>query len=468
MSLVKIQTNNSALPNGNPATFFTTDTAASVSAITVKNIGGFLINQILLIGGFGNEGSEIINTSTVTAPSGFTVTLASATIFPHSADTPINVLNFDQVEFSTALTTVGVKTVLATVNILPGTDTTTYDDTSGATGYYYSRYKNSITGAFSSYSAPIPVQGYSITTARSIIDNALAAINQVTSDTLPDTFFFNEMNNFQYEVLRELKRWSWMQSFSTIIGQSATGTWRVAVPTDLDDQNTSRDIYNFKLGNNFDMTWVDKEKWDSIIQGVSYSTLAAPILLNDATVTLTNSGDFSDGGVLYIGANTYGYTANNRTTNVITLTDLAATTAPIDSDVFEGAALGLPTYWTTYGGYLYHYPVTAREYTQRNYYLDYYMSLTRIISDADSIVVPDAAACQYFLEWKALKRLANGAEDEAALSAKANFMERKNRLVSFETNGRTLQLRPRLNSMGNAPFQYDDDERVRDGAFANI
>lgn len=468
MSLVKVSTNNLTLLTGNPSTFFTTDTASGVSAITVKNIGGFLINQILLIGGFGNEGSEIINTSAVTSPSGSTITLASATVFPHSADTNVSVLNFDQVEFSTATTTTGVKSVLATVTILPGTDTTTYDDASGSTGYYFSRYKNSITGAFSGYSAPIPVQGYSITTARSIIDNALSAINQFTTDTLSDVFFFNELNNFQYEVLRELKRWSWMQSFNTIIGQSATGTWRVAVPTDLDDQNTSRDIYNFKLGNNYDMTWVDKEKWDSIIQGVSNSTLAAPILLNDATVTLTNSGDFPDGGVLYIGADTYGYTTNDRTTNIITLTDLAATTAPVDSDVFVGAALGLPTYWTTYGGYLYHYPVTASEYTQRNYYLDYYMSLTRIISDADSIVVPDAVAAQYYLEWKALKRLANGMEDDAALGAKANFMERKNRLVSFETNGRTLQLRPRLNSMGRGPFQYDDDERVRDGNFSNI
>ena len=55
------------------------DTASSSSTLLVKNIAGFAINQILLVGDIANEGTEIVKTNASTAPTGSTITLVSCT-----------------------------------------------------------------------------------------------------------------------------------------------------------------------------------------------------------------------------------------------------------------------------------------------------------------------------------------------------------------------------------------------------
>jgi len=78
--------------------------------LTVKDIGGFAINQILLIGELGAENSELIKTHAATAPTGSTVTLAANLVYAHPIDTPITVLIYDQFEISHSVTETGTKT----------------------------------------------------------------------------------------------------------------------------------------------------------------------------------------------------------------------------------------------------------------------------------------------------------------------------------------------------------------------
>src|SRR5579872_3970102 len=66
-------------------TFLIADSASGSSTITVRNITGFAVNQILLIGEPGLQGSEIIKTHSSTAPSGSTITLAANTALAHGA-----------------------------------------------------------------------------------------------------------------------------------------------------------------------------------------------------------------------------------------------------------------------------------------------------------------------------------------------------------------------------------------------
>ncbi len=146
-------------------------------------------------------------------------------------------------------------------------------------------------------------------------------------------------------MLRELKRWSFLQVFNYNLGQLTTGQWKIALPTNLDDQNSNRSIYNFRVGTLSNLFWVDKEKWNEIISGVANTTLASNISVSDATITLTDASDFPDGGSLYIGANTYQYTSINRTTNVVTLTSVSTTTNTAGQDVFNGASFGTPQYF---------------------------------------------------------------------------------------------------------------------------
>ena len=84
------------------STVLTADIASGSNTFRVKDIDGFATDQILLIGELGREGSEIIKTDASTAPSGTTITLSSNTVFAHSAQTRVYLLEFDQIEFSHA------------------------------------------------------------------------------------------------------------------------------------------------------------------------------------------------------------------------------------------------------------------------------------------------------------------------------------------------------------------------------
>lgn len=442
-------------------TFLSADIASGSSTLTVKNIVGFAVNQILLIGEPGNEGSEIIKTHASSAPSGSTITLAANTGFAHSTGTFVYILGFDQVEFSTAATLTGSKSVLATSNIEADALDTRYNDTAASTGFYFARFKETIGNTFTSYSDGVPVGGYTPLTARAVMNVALSMLHR-RPDDIPDEYLFDNINACQYEVLRELKRWSWMHSFDTDIGNTATGTWRVVVPTNLDDQNTQKSVYLFRIGKQMPMTWVDKEKWQELTYGVAHSTLSVALLAGATTMTLTSSQDFDDAGTVTSGANSYTYTANARSTGVLTLSTTIDSTnvASSGDDVFQGAALGEPRNWTTFGGYFYHYPVTSSSYTNRNYFADYYKSLTVIASDTDVLVIPDPTVYHYYLSWKIMLYIHNGEETPEGTAFFNQYIIRREKLKQKEVIGRTFKLRPRINDWSRQMRINDDASRL--------
>ncbi len=461
MALVKIKTANTSLTIGQPTTYLTSDTAAGVSALTVKNITGFAINQILVIGQLGNENTEIIKTHASTAPTGSTITLAAATVFPHSASTYITAILYDQVEISTATTVSGSKTVLTTTNIVADSETTNYNDTANSTGYYFARFKNTITSTFSSYSDPIPTTGYTLKSARRLIDQALGKINKQTSPTFSDDFAFGEINNCQTECLRDRKRWSFMQVFDYDLGQLSTGQWRIALPDDIDDENTNKSIYNFRVGTGTNLTWVDKAKWNEIIQGVAHTTLATNVTVGALTVTVDDAGNFNPTqGTLSIGANNYTYTS--LVGNVFTLNTASTTTNTSGEDVFQGATIGMPQYWTTFGGYLYFYPIIDPFQDLNAGILDYYSKQVPISDDTTEIVLPDPTVVINYLCYAFLMRQNNGVENEATISWYAKYKDRKDTMYTKEVLNRNFWLKPRLNKFD---MSGDDPKSVRIGNF---
>ena len=438
-------------------TYLSADMPAGSSTLTVQNISNFAINQILLIGDPGNQNSEIVKTHTSTAPTGTTITLAANTVFAHTASTPVTTLYFDRVEISTAATVSGSKTTLLAATATPASLIPAnqlnfeYNDTAASVGFYFARWNNSISSAFSPYSEPSPVTAYTMFSARAIIDAALGMINKQTSSVLTDEYAFQNIDACQMEVLREFKRWSFMQSFNTIVGKAVTGNWKIAVPADLDDQNTNKSLYNFRIGKELDMVWVDKESWDDLIAGIAYSTLSVQANPGDMTLTLSNSNDFDDEGTIQVGPLQYGWTANTRATGVLTLGSAVTATALVGQDVFQFASLGYPTYWTIWAGFIYHWPAISTTYNNRNYYLDYYKALTQITSDYDTIVLPDPTVVQYYLAWKFLMKLNNGEETDASTKQFDNYVARREKLKQKESLNRNFILNPDIgnNIYGN-------------------
>jgi len=334
-----------------------------------------------------------------------------------------------------------LKSVLATSNVVADNDTTNYNDTTNTSGYYFARFKNTISSTFSEYSDPAPYDGYTQLSARSIIDNALQMVNKKTSEVLSDQFAFMQIDNCQIECLREFKRWSFMQSFNTIIGQTYNGQMRVALPTNCDDNQTTKSIYNFRIGKELGMEWIDKEEWDGVLQGVAYTTLAQNINLLDTSIVLTSSADFHDSGGVFINGTLFSYSANDRTTGTLTI-DPATATATAGMDAMQGGTTGFPTHYTVFSGYAYFWPAIDSFYSERNFYLDYYIKLVQIQRDSDTIVLPDPTVVQYYVAWKFLLRINNGEETDASKQMKQNYLDRRDRMKKEEWMNRKFIFKP--------------------------
>ena len=461
MATIKIK--NIDLVIDETQTYLISDTAAGVSTLTVKNIQGFTTNQILIIGQLGSENSEIVKTHAVTAPTGNTITLAANTVFPHSASTYITVSICDKVEISNATTISGFKVVIATPSIDVTNDFTIFNNIYSYTGYYFARFYNSITTNFTSYSDPIPTSGYNQFSARTIINKALSNINKKTSEIYSDEFAFDKINDCQMEALREYKRWSFLQVFDSVVGTLYTGQWKFALPTNIDDENTNKSIYNIRIGQSYDLTWVDKEKFNDITAGISHTTLAISFIIGATSITLTDSSDFEDSGTILIGADYIPYLTNDRTTGILTC-DATAVGHTLGEDVFQNATLGTPQYWTTYGGDVYVYPLLDPTMNGRDVKMDYYKKADEITSDSTEIVLPDPTVVQYYLTSAFMIRQANGEETTSSQSWFGKYLSRLAKMKQKESLNRTFKLKPTLNSFDMTKTQ-GDTKKVRTGNF---
>jgi hypothetical protein len=451
-------------------TYLTANVAIGSSTLTVQNIAGFAINQILIIGNLGNDGSEIIKTHTATAPTGSTITLASNTLFAHNTSTTITVINYDIVEISSAPTIAGTKTVLSTIPIVAYNTDTNYEDTSGNVGYRFVRYNNSITSTFSAYSDAIPVSGYDVSSARTIIDKALGRINKKTSEVLSDQFAFDCINDCQEEVLREMKRWSFMVVNDYSLGSLSQGSWNVSLPADIDETYTTKSIYNLRIATQNNLIWVDKEKWNDIIGDTVFTTLANSIIVGATSIVLTDSSDFESTGTITIGANSYAYTANDTSTNTLTIVS-STTTNTSGEYAFQFETTGAPQYWTMINQQAFFYPVLDAQLSGKNIYMDYYKKQVQIVNDTDKIVLNDPTLVQNYLCWAFLVKLNNGEETDTAKSPTGSsgwygrYMMRKDMLKRKETIGRTFKLKPLLNRLDENNIAGNDSKSQRLGNF---
>jgi hypothetical protein len=154
----------------NEATSLAQQANAAETTLSVINTKGFTVNQLVLVGSLGAEDAEIVKTHASTAPTDTVITLAAALKYSHSTDTPITALDFDQIEISHATAKGGSYSILATVDMTVDQAGTTYKDAAGATTDYYKiRYKNSISGGLSGYSAEIPATGFDAATLAGMI-----------------------------------------------------------------------------------------------------------------------------------------------------------------------------------------------------------------------------------------------------------------------------------------------------------
>lgn len=384
--------------------------AAAGSALTVKDIDGFAVNQVLVVGELGTESCEVVKTHASTAPSGTTVTLAAGVEFAHAAGTKVYVVSFDQVEFSHADTLAGAKSVLATSNVQADELEQAYQDTTETAGYYFARFKNSISTTYSSYSPGVPYGGYEDTQIGYAINWALHRNGMKTYDEeVTRLFCLDEVNDCLRYWQGKLKRWPEYFLANQDIGNLTAGNPLIALPTDIYDNDSNEAIPAISLGTGTDIIWYDPSEFRNFKSGEARTQVATEASATDTTLVVDDARDFASSGTLrvYVSGTAYDltYTAVDKTTGTFSgipaSGDGAITvTIPVDTYVHQGADFGVPTRFTIRNGYLELDPIPGASEHNNNVYADYWAMADSVDDEGDVIDATRHDAIKYWLAWK--------------------------------------------------------------------
>lgn len=433
--------------------FLTADAATASGTLTVESITGVSIGDYLLLGEFGNEGSEIVRVHTATAPTGSTITLNANTTKPHIRGEAFYLVDRDQVEFSRSTTLTGSKSTLTTVSINTDGLYTVYEDTTNTTGYGWYRFKNSADTTYSNYSESWPYAGYSEQSLKEIFDSVLLDLGMVDEFGQPQfagiisrNAALKAVKDAQEELAKSRNRWSFLQNFDSNISEIGTGEDAYALPAKVAYENRRAMIQAVRIGSGEKLKYIDKNKFNEYREGVVKTTLATTISSTSTTsMVLTDSSDFPDSGTGYIipddqdSVDTFTFTANNRATNTLTVSGLDDTyTAGVN--VWYGATFGKPLRYTVFEDYIYLDPIPDEDYEDYNLLADLYERPTVVDDPADEVQFP-AFAIKPYVAWK-LSLLKNNGVASDVDSWRQIFDLRKTDLMDNENNGQSFKLTP--------------------------
>ena len=401
---------NKILVADKKSTYLTAAATAAGTTLTVESITGFAKDQILLIGELGNEKTEIIKTDDTTAPSVNTVTLLAGLASAHPIGTKVYIIDYDQVEISwgAAVTGEGDTVLSAGIALQPEQQETQYTDTTKSAGYYFTRFKNTISPAtYSEYSDPIPFVGFGADTVGYVIEYALNRNKTEFTDNITHSFCVEEVNACLRYITGKTKRLLGIQEFDYILGQTERGINKFALPSNCYDKNTNKSILSVKLGDeDYYLDYIDKIEFDKKMRSVCYTQVATEGAIGATSLVVDNAYDYPESGTLniYISNTLYGITYTGITRDTGTFTGIPASgtgaitaTIPVDTNVWKGESEGKPAYYSIWDGNLYLPTLPSATYKNKNIYLNYHTAITSIDSDADTLDLDRFDAVKYWL-----------------------------------------------------------------------
>ena len=436
-------------------TYLSADAAAAATTLTVDSIIGFAVDLILLIGEFGTENSEIVKTHASTAPTGSTVTLASALSFDHNQGDKVTIINFDQMEFSQASTATGTKTVLETIAIQADQLNTISRDTTWTTGtrFGFVRLKDTIGTTYSPYSDPVDYTGYASNSVRYIINYALNERNKSGfTDNVTHDFCIEEINSCLAKIKGKRKHWINLQEFDYSLGSLTRGEWRIALPTNM-YQYSNKSILAVHYAGEANLEYRDEREWNNELEDTFYTDCPSGATAGDTTLTLTDSTDFKSSGTVMVAGMKITYTGNSA--NVLSGIP-ASGTGSITSNISADAMCwqgdyqeGVPEIYTIKEGYIYCYPLVDSTYTGKNLYADYWKEASSVDSDYDTIDVARFDMVKYYLTASVRWQLKNDGIPDKTDGDYQEFLIRLNQAATTaaRSSGQKYKMTPKLNKI---------------------
>ena len=186
---------------GNQDTYLTAQANTGDTTLNVADSAGFAKGDLVLVGNYGSEKTEIVQVSTTVDPTDTVITLETALKFSHTTNVRITIMNYDKIEVSRANSELGTYTTLDTIDIAVDESYTSYTDTAGDWDKWYKiRYYNSKTTEYSTYSSPISATGYKENSVITILRKGKRLFSKY-SDKLIDRDTWIEWLNEGYRIM---------------------------------------------------------------------------------------------------------------------------------------------------------------------------------------------------------------------------------------------------------------------------
>lgn len=403
-------------------TYLSNNFAIGVTALTVDNAVDFTAGSILtVLGSIGAENCEFGYASAHTNQ-GFTVT---ATLQPHNRGDLVTQVNYDQVEISKASSIDGSYSVLATLTLfLTQQKTVQFDSVGLTTDFYKLRWKNSVTGDFSSYSDPVSVLSYPTNSVGSIIDPVLSAMGVSPNDpkiTIP--FCIEALNDAREYVRMKLFgiRHAWLANFEFPI-QVLAGSNFVYLPEDIDFNETDRSMLSGRfIMNNvlapFNLKYIDKRSWNQVAFNVGGSVTVGETAIAATELNLQSAGDFlpvNSEGVAYIATTAFNqallqiqYTGIDLTTGQLTGVTGIDRIIPEGTQVWVTPTIAQPIWYTVYNndeedggrGKIVFDRIIPDSMQGNNFYIDYYKKFRKVEDLYQRLPEPYREVYKWYLKY---------------------------------------------------------------------
>ena len=242
---IKLKCDNRTLTKNAKFSYLAQNYASGVTSLVIVNSNGFAANDHILLGEFGNETTEIVKPSVVTA-STHTLTVP-ATKFAHAESTRVTIIPYNQVKFyytATATYDTNNEIQAGYLDVAADEVFTTDEDTSNTTGFGWFVFFNSETNATTTNSNAIPYADFASNSVKKIFDSFFSLLNNTEQKLISNSDAFRWLNEGYSMAQNELNLVNReYKATSTTITTTAT-TAEYTLPTDFSDMSSLTDDNN--------------------------------------------------------------------------------------------------------------------------------------------------------------------------------------------------------------------------------
>jgi len=227
-----------------PYTVLASDVAASATSLVCEDATLFAANNLILVGGVGNEKAE--DTNLTGTPTDNLTMVVTAVKFNHLADESVELLPWNRYQIQYKTSVDGEWQDLVTEGFFDwGGIETTYQHTTGSDDYYYrSRYMNSVTTTYSAYTESLVGTGLSRNQLGAMIERVRKDSKDENQETASDQDITADVNEAQDIVGAMNRNWWFLLTSYDYTTEADSNTF--TLPTNL--RRAKRLLYNLVDG----------------------------------------------------------------------------------------------------------------------------------------------------------------------------------------------------------------------------